>query len=232
MHSETLIPDSTPTTTNDHDHEHDHESNSNSNIDVLNSYSTADDHPEYNDDENSQIHDEFDHEDEENEIALDTEPDAGGGYDNNPPDSFWVSNNKVTDWLDNHTYIERKASVKLVQAARKFDQTKTRSNQRSVSFNQKPQATIIGFRQKPPSHNADGKAKQNDRQDNPRFSKNRSLPGKSFFQQVAEPRSPRVSCIGRVGSMRGRARRTGFWKTVKTAFLSKVRSNKLSRKDL
>lgn len=223
MHSTTLIP-----IPNTNDHEDDHDSNSN----PLNSISTTDNHDDY-DDENSQIHDEFDHADEENEIALDVvEPDAGDGSDNNPPDSFWVSNNKVTDWLDNHTYIERKASVKLVPVSRKFDPTtQTRSSQRSVSFNQKPQATIIGFRKKPPAHNADGKSKQCDRQDNPRFSKNRSLPGKSFFQHVTEPRSPRVSCIGRVGSMRGRARRTGFWKTVKTAFLNKVRSNKLPKKD-
>ncbi|KAL4557436.1 hypothetical protein LXL04_035613 [Taraxacum kok-saghyz] len=229
MHSKPLIPNSIPTSINDQEHGYD------SDTDVLNSISTADDHHDYDEDENSEIHDEFQPTDDaDNEIALDVDPDGvgtAGGSDNNPPDSFWVSNNKVTDWLDSHTYIERKASVKLVPVSRKFDPTQTRSSQRSVSFNQKPQATIIGFRQKPPAHSGDGKSKQSDRQDNRGFFKNRSLPGKSFFQQVSEPRSPRVSCIGRVGSMRGRARRTGFWKTVKKAFLNRVRANKVPKKD-
>lgn len=216
MHSQTLIPIPIPIPATNSDHEYELDTDA----ELLNSISTIDN---YNDlDENPQILQDFDHYDTDSEIVLDAEPDAGG--DNNPPDSFWVSNSKVTDWLNHHTFIERKASVKLVAVSRKFDPTQTRSSQRSVSFTHKPQTTIIGFRQKP-AHHADGKSKQNEPPENVRLFKNRSLPGHGSVLQVTEPRSPRVSCIGRVGSMRGRARRTGFWRTVKTAFLSRVRKS-------
>ncbi|KAI3757167.1 hypothetical protein L6452_04701 [Arctium lappa] len=210
MHSQTRIP--IPATDVDHDHELD------TDADLLNSISTIDN---YNDhDETPKILDDFNHYDSDNDIVLDADADETG--DNNPPDSFWVSNNKVSDWLHHHTFIERKASVKLVAVSRKFDPTQNRSSQRSVSFTHKPKATIIGFRQKP-GHHADGKSKPNEPPDNVRLFKNRSLPGQSSVLQVTEPRSPRVSCIGRVGSMRGRARRTGFWRNVKTALLNRVR---------
>ncbi|PWA72424.1 hypothetical protein CTI12_AA253790 [Artemisia annua] len=223
MHSETLVP---TTSTNDHYHDHDLTSNSRS-INSLSTNNNSHNHDFDNDSgNNDQILNEFDHE----EIVLDTDPDPGGVtvIENNPPDSFWVSNNKVNDWLNQHTFIERKASVKLVQVSRKTDPTQTRSSQRSVSFNQKPQTTIIGFRQKP-GHVNEGKAKPNDRPDSFRLFKNRSLPGKSSGLQLTEPKSPRVSCIGRVRSIRGPARKNGFWKSVKAAILNRVRMNKVKK---
>ncbi|KAJ0507230.1 putative calcium/calmodulin-dependent protein kinase [Helianthus annuus] len=195
---------SNPTINNDHDHDHNNKSNGLSSISPQDST-------------------DFD----PGEIVLADEPAAeAAGSENNPPDSFWVSHKNVTDWLNHNTFIERKASVKMVTGSRKFEPGQTRSNQRSVSFNNKPQATIIGFRQKP-VHGSDGKSKQTDRSDHLRLFKNRSVPGKSSGGPVPEPRSPRVSCMGRVGSMRSRARRTGFWKKVKTAILNRVRTNKV-----
>nr|GEU91843.1 serine/threonine-protein kinase pakA-like [Tanacetum cinerariifolium] len=224
MHSETLVP---TTSTNDHDRDHDLSCNSRS-INSLSTTSNSHNH-DFDDDNknNDQILNEFD--DEEIVLVTDPEPGSVTIIENNPPDSFWVSNNKVNDWLNQHTFIERKASVKLVQASRKTDPTQTRSSQRSVSFNQKLQTTIIGFRQKP-GHINEGKPKPNDRPDSFRLFKNRSVPGKSSgLVQVTEPKSPRVSCIGRVGSMRGRARKTGFWKSVKAAILNRVRMNKVKK---
>ncbi|KAK9071535.1 hypothetical protein SSX86_007963 [Deinandra increscens subsp. villosa] len=206
MHSNTLITNSNPTTNQNNDNNH-----TNYSISISNSNSGSISPPENN------IHDQI-HDDSDHDLIV---------IDNNPPESSWISHNNVTDWLNHHhtvhTFIERKTSVKMVSSSRKFDSSsdQTRTSQRSVSFNHKPQAaTIIGFRQKQP----DGKSKQIN---NDRLFKNRSLPGKSSSGvHVTEPRSPRVSCMGRVGSMRGRARRNGFWKKVKAAILTRVRTNK------
>ncbi|KAK1441615.1 hypothetical protein QVD17_07653 [Tagetes erecta] len=166
------------------------------------------------DHENPQMLDDFD---QDEIVSHDHEPEI----DNNPPDSFWISHQNVTNWLNHNTFIERKTSVKMVTSSRKFESNQVRSSQRSVSFNHKPKTTIIGFRPKPGHSSDNSKSKQNDHVG---LFKNRSMPGKSCGVQVSEPRSPRVSCMGRVGSMRGRVRRTGFWKKVKTAILTRVRS--------
>ena len=213
MHSQTLAPIRIPFPATTADHESDLDTTDDG--DILNSISTIDDYNDHDHNENPQFLDDF----ENYEIAGDAEPVDG---DNNPPDAYWVSSNKVTDWLDQHTFIERKASVKLVAVSRNFDPTQTRSSQRSVSFTHKPKTTIIGFRQNP-VHHAEGKGKGSEPVDKVRLFKNRSVPGQGRVLQVNEPRSPRVSCIGRVGSMRGRGRRTGFWRSVKTALLNRVR---------
>lgn len=136
-----------------------------------------------------------------------------------PPESFWVSASDELDWLDRNTFIQRKGSIKF--AITKNSDPNLKPSHRSLSFNnKKPKASIIG----PPksqkfSHAGNTKPRQTD---NRKLFRSRSESGKDRVHQATEPGSPRVSCMGRVGSTKCRRKGTGFWATVRAAFVSQA----------
>ncbi|CAH1430842.1 unnamed protein product [Lactuca virosa] len=149
--------------------------------------------------------------------------------DNNPPESFSICQAKVADWLEHHTFIERKASVKFAVVTKNQDSTQTRSTHRSMTtLNQRPKLSIIGFRKKQ-IHQTDGKSKHNDKPENIRLFRNRSEPGRDYCLLITEPVSPKVSCVGRVGSVRVRGRKAGVWRSVKAAFSNLVQTNRVMK---
>ncbi|CAI9296234.1 unnamed protein product [Lactuca saligna] len=149
--------------------------------------------------------------------------------DNNPPESFSICQAKVADWLEHHTFIERKASVKFAVVTKNQDSTQTRSTHRSMTtLNQRPKLSIIGFRKKQ-IHQPDGKSKHNDKPENIRLFRNRSEPGRDYCLLITEPVSPKVSCVGRVGSVRVRGRKAGVWRSVKAAFSNLVQTNRVMK---
>ncbi|KAL4575315.1 hypothetical protein LXL04_022157 [Taraxacum kok-saghyz] len=158
------------------------------------------------------------------------QPDALYCTENNPPDSFSICQAKVADWLDHHTFIERKASVKFAVTKTQDFSTQTRSSHRSVSLNQRPKLSIIGFRKKQ-VHQPDGgkSSKHNEKPENIRLFRNRSEPGRDYCLLITEPVSPRVSCVGRVGSVRVRGRKAGVWRSVKAAFSNLVQTNRVMK---
>ncbi|MFS7960090.1 putative calcium/calmodulin-dependent protein kinase [Helianthus anomalus] len=154
---------------------------------------------------------------------------AGPFYctDNNPPDSYAVCETKVAEWLDRNTFMERKASVKFA-CTKNLDPCQTRASRRSVSINQKPKLSIIGFRKKP-VYQTEGRSKHNDKVENVRLFRNRSEPGRDYCLLITEPVSPRVSCVGRVGSVRVKGRKAGVWRSFKAAFSNLVQTNRVAK---
>ncbi|XP_024991286.1 uncharacterized protein LOC112525399 [Cynara cardunculus var. scolymus] len=148
--------------------------------------------------------------------------------ENNPPESFSVCQAKVADWLNHHTtFIERKTSVKFA-ITKNLDPTQTRSANRAISLNQRPKLSIIGFRKKPIHHN-EAKSKHNDRAENVRLFRNRSEPGRDYCLLINDPVSPKVSCVGRVGSVRVQGRKAGVWRSVKAAFSNLVQTSRVTK---
>ncbi|KAI3734614.1 hypothetical protein L6452_14086 [Arctium lappa] len=149
-------------------------------------------------------------------------------HNNNPPESFSVCQAKVADWLNHHTFIERKTSVKFA-ITKTLDPTQTRSANRAICLNQRPKLSIIGFRKKP-IHQSEGKSKHNnDKAENVRLFRNRSEPGRDYCLLITDPVSPKVSCVGRVGSVRVQGRKAGVWRSVKAAFSNLVYTNRVTK---
>lgn len=148
--------------------------------------------------------------------------------DNNPPESYAVCQSKVSDWLNNHnTFIERKASVKFA-ISKNLNPCQTRPSRRSVSLNQKPKLSIIGFRKKQ-VHQTETKSKNNDKPDNVKLFRNRSERGRDYCLLITEPVSPRVSCVGRVGSVRVPGRKAGVWRSFKAAVSNLVQTSRVTK---
>lgn len=168
-----------------------------------------------------------DENDIDQENILNSNPDPFCCMDNNPPESYSVCQAKVADWLNHHTFIERKSSVKFA-VTKNQDSSQTRSSHRTISLNQRPKLSIIGFRKKP-IQQTDGKSKHNDKPENIRLFRNRSEPGRDYCLLITEPVSPRVSCVGRVGSVRVRGKKAGVWRSVKAAFSNLVQTNRVMK---
>ncbi|XP_059625388.1 uncharacterized protein LOC132268574 [Cornus florida] len=131
-----------------------------------------------------------------------------------PPESFWIPKEHELDWLNRNAFIERKGSTKAT-----LNLTTNSSSQRpSPTLESKP--SIIRL---PNSCFACGKFR---RPENVRLFRTRSEPNGKPVVQVAEPGSPRVSCMGRVGSKNGRGNRTGFWTSLKEVFRTRFQANR------
>lgn len=151
--------------------------------------------------------------------------------DNNPPESYAVCQAKVSDWLNQNTYMERKASVKFA-ITKNLDpcQTGRSTHRKSVSLHQRPKLSIIGFRKKPVQQTEGStKSRQNDKAENIRLFRNRSEPGRDYCLLITEPVSPRVSCVGRVGSVRVQGKKAGVWKSFKAVFSNMVQTSRVQK---
>lgn len=143
-------------------------------------------------------------------VVEQANPDSG-----NPPDSFWVAEDEEVDWFNHNAFMQRKGSLKVI-LSRKLDP----SSQRPVSVNQKPKTSIIGL----PNHamtGGDGRRNQRLGNNGKLMFRSRSVPGENRVGHGSEPGSPRVSCMGKVGSRRNKNGKSRFWAVLKSAFVNR-----------
>ncbi|CAI8614858.1 unnamed protein product [Vicia faba] len=124
-----------------------------------------------------------------------------------PPESFFLSKDEETEWLDRNFVYERKESTKGNSNSGNLNPNSTshsnsNSNTSSQRFaNLKSKTSMIGLPKPQKPSFIDAKNRRNHKPSNIKlFPKRSASVGKSF----AEPSSPKVSCMGRVRSKRGR----------------------------
>ncbi|XP_059306085.1 uncharacterized protein LOC132057481 [Lycium ferocissimum] len=109
-----------------------------------------------------------------------------------PPESFWLSKDAEFDWFDRNAFLDRKQSTKGIGPnTTNLNQGSNSSSQR-FSSTLKSKASIIGFPKTQKATYVD--------------SKRRACKPANILKRVNEPSSPKVSCMGRVRSKRGRRR--------------------------
>ncbi|XVE75958.1 hypothetical protein DITRI_Ditri12bG0134100 [Diplodiscus trichospermus] len=125
-----------------------------------------------------------------------------------PPESFWLSKDAELDWFDRNAFYERKDSQKGNSVSNSTNlNPNLNSNSNSQRFlPRKPKASIIGLPKPQKSCFVETKNRKNTKLGNTRLFPKRSSSVKSD-PPVAEPSSPKVSCMGRVRSKRDRNRR-------------------------
>ncbi|KAL3839282.1 hypothetical protein ACJIZ3_023873 [Penstemon smallii] len=200
-------------------------------------------------------------------IACETQAGGGGGGNdappNNdvipndadvppdfPPESFWLSKDAEYDWFDRNAILERKESTKGNNSNSTNLNPSLNSNSQRSSVNLKSKAYIIGLPKTQKAAFADSKRRTCKPASVRLFPKRSESVGKPNPVSVAEPGSPKVSCMGRVRSKRGRRRsnslrrsekpveklktggdkqKTGLYSKVMSMFRSKKGKNKPRR---
>ncbi|KAL0316099.1 UNVERIFIED_CONTAM: hypothetical protein Sradi_5488100 [Sesamum radiatum] len=159
-----------------------------------------------------------------------------------PPESFWLSKDAEYDWFDRNAFYERKDSTKGNSNSTNLSQSiNPISNSNSQRFSVKSKASIIGLPKTQKATFVDSKRRTCKSANIRLFPKRSGSAGKSNVP-MAEPGSPKVSCMGRVRSKRGRRRsnsvkrkekpteklrsggekqRSGFYSKVMSMFMSK-----------
>ncbi|KAL2229303.1 uncharacterized protein LOC105161756 [Sesamum indicum] len=123
-----------------------------------------------------------------------------------PPESFWLSKDAEYDWFDRNAFYERKDSTKGNSNSTNLSQSiNPSSNSNSQRFSVKSKASIIGLPKTQKATFVDSKRRTCKSANIRLFPKRSGSAGKSTVP-VAEPGSPKVSCMGRVRSKRGRRR--------------------------
>ncbi|XP_031104394.1 uncharacterized protein LOC116007840 [Ipomoea triloba] len=120
-----------------------------------------------------------------------------------PPESFWLSKDAEYDWFDRNAFLERKESTKGINPNPTTTTTHPSSNSGSQRF-LKPKASIIGLPKTQKTAYAESKRRTCNKPANIRLFPPRRT--ESMGKPVAEPSSPKVSCMGRVRSKRRRRR--------------------------
>ncbi|XP_051114390.1 uncharacterized protein LOC127240011 [Andrographis paniculata] len=140
-----------------------------------------------------------------------------------PPESFWLSKDAEFDWFDRNAFIyERKDSTKGGNNNNSSLNPSSNSNSQRFSVSLKSKASIIGLPKSQKATLMDSK-RRTCKPASIRLFPNRSdSVGKSSVP-VAEPGSPKVSCIGRVRSKRCRRRSASLKRKEK--LIEKSRSN-------
>ncbi|KAG6427528.1 hypothetical protein SASPL_111774 [Salvia splendens] len=139
-----------------------------------------------------------------------------------PPESFWLSKDAEYDWFDRNAFYERKDS-------KRANSNSTSSSQR-FPVTLKPKASIFGL----PKAQKTAFMESKRRACKP--ASIRLFPKRSESKAavpVVEPGSPKVSCMGRVRSKRGRRRSNSVKKPgekAKTGICSRVMSLFRSKK--
>lgn len=126
-----------------------------------------------------------------------------------PPESFWLSKDAEVDWFDRNAFFERKESTKGTSNFANLNQNPN-SNSNSQRFSVKVRKTsLLGLPKTQKANYIDTTKRRNNKPANVKlFPKPSSSVGKATVSEV-EPSSPKVSCIGRVRSKRGRRRSSG-----------------------
>ncbi|KAK1404715.1 Calcium/calmodulin protein kinase 1 [Heracleum sosnowskyi] len=162
--------------------------------------------------------------DDNNSQSHSRSSDAAGEEEFNevPPDfpaeSFWLSQDAEFDWFDRNAFLERKESTRgnICNSTNPNQSNNTTSQRFSKHLNSK--AAILGMPNTQKANHVDNKRRQSKAPIMRLFPSKRSESVKSTAA-MAEPSSPKVSCIGRVRSKKGRRRKV----TVK-AVVERTRS--------
>jgi len=143
-------------------------------------------------------------------IAYEPHVDDGDHHPDSPPASFWLSGDAEYDWWDRNAVYQRNESTKgnSIVSSTNLNANSNNNSQR-FSKNLKSKAAIIGLPKPQKASFADASSRRNHRPPgNARlFPKRSASVGGKLENSVAEPSSPKVSCIGRVRSKRDRNRR-------------------------
>ncbi|XVF07662.1 hypothetical protein REPUB_Repub06bG0159000 [Reevesia pubescens] len=125
-----------------------------------------------------------------------------------PPESFWLSKDAEFDWFDRNAFYERKESHKGNSVSNSTNlNPNLNSNTNSQRFSsRKFKASIIGLPKPQNSCFVETTNRKNAKPGNTRLFPKRFGSVKSD-PPVVDPSSPKVSCMGRVGSKRDRNRR-------------------------
>ncbi|KAG8374122.1 hypothetical protein BUALT_Bualt11G0098100 [Buddleja alternifolia] len=155
-----------------------------------------------------------------------------------PPESFWLSKDAEYDWFDRNAFYERKESAKFGNAnSNPLVNPSSNSQRLSISLKSKSKASMIGLPKTQKAAFVESKrrtCKPANIRLFPKRTASAAAAGKSAVP-VAEPGSPKVSCMGRVRSKRCRRRsnsvkrdekpvdkhRTGFYSKLMSIFRSK-----------
>uniref|UniRef100_A0A7N0V107 Uncharacterized protein n=1 Tax=Kalanchoe fedtschenkoi TaxID=63787 RepID=A0A7N0V107_KALFE len=125
-----------------------------------------------------------------------------------PPESFWLSKDAELDWFDRNAFLDRKDSAKGPNPNQNHSSNISSSNPSSQRFSvtKKSKSSILGL-PKPQQKPCLVDARHRRNQTNSRLFPKRGVESSSAAQPMAEPSSPKVSCMGRVRSRRDRNRR-------------------------
>ncbi|CAN1134085.1 hypothetical protein LINPERPRIM_LOCUS16306 [Linum perenne] len=152
-----------------------------------------------------------DEDDEQNQQKLAAESDHQSS--DFPPESFWLSKDAELDWLDRNAFVSRQGSTRgssnnSTSLIHGFHPNTANSSSHSQRFsNLKSKASILGLPKPQNSCFVDGKSRRHTKPVNTHLFPKRSGSAGKSSSSVAEPGSPKVSCMGRVRSKRDRNRR-------------------------
>ncbi|XP_022851322.1 uncharacterized protein LOC111373083 [Olea europaea var. sylvestris] len=125
-----------------------------------------------------------------------------------PPESFWLSKDAEYDWLDRNAFYECKESTRGNSNSTNLNPSiipNSNSNSQRVPVNFKSKVSIIGLPKTQKTSYVDSK-RRCCKPTNIRLFPKRSESVVKRADSVAEPSSPKVSCMGRVRSKSGRRR--------------------------
>ncbi|CAI9297854.1 unnamed protein product [Lactuca saligna] len=165
-----------------------------------------------------------------------------------PPESFWLSKDAEYDWFDRNAFLDRKESIKgnsnSMNLNPNVNPSQSNANSNSLQFSSflKSKAAIISLPKGQKTSYVDTKRRNCKLSSIWLFPKRSdSIEKEPAAVSMAEPSSPKVSCLGRVRSKRCRSRRksiepekpiTQDQKTIrvhKSGFISHI--NSLFRSD-
>ncbi|KAK4348354.1 hypothetical protein RND71_031109 [Anisodus tanguticus] len=128
-----------------------------------------------------------------------------------PPESFWLSKDAEFDWFDRNAFLDRKQSTKGIgpNTTNLNQGSNSNSNSQRFSSTLKTKASIIGFPNTQKSSYVDSKRRTCKPANIRLFPAKRSESTLKAAASANEPSSPKVSCMGRVRSKRGRRRSSG-----------------------
>lgn len=145
-------------------------------------------------------------------LAEGADPDISDCTEFVPPESFWLSKDSEYDWFDRNAFLERKESTKGNSNSKNLNPSGnpsySRSNSQRFSVNLKSKAAIIGLPKTQKNTHVDSNRRHCKPANIRLFPKRSNSGGRApGAVPVAEPSSPKVSCMGRVRSHRCRSRR-------------------------
>ncbi|KAL6998049.1 hypothetical protein U1Q18_008175 [Sarracenia purpurea var. burkii] len=119
-----------------------------------------------------------------------------------PPESFWLSKDAEYDWFDRNAFYERKESTR--GNLNPAESPISNSSSQRFSMKLKSKASMIGLPKTQKTSYVDTTKRRKCKPPNIRLFPKRSASVGKSVGSGAEPSSPKVSCMGRVRSKRGR----------------------------
>ncbi|KAH6762188.1 hypothetical protein C2S52_019621 [Perilla frutescens var. hirtella] len=159
--------------------------------------------------------------------VIPDEEDAAEAPPDFPPESFWLSKDAEYDWFDRNAFYERKESTKANSTSNQHVNPNSNSSSQRFSVSLKSKASILGLPKTQKTAFVESKRRVCTKPANIRLfpKRSESSVGKPTAP-VAEPGSPKVSCMGRVRSKRGRRRSNSLRRNEKPAEKPKTSGDK------